>query len=254
MEKNSKLTLKQQELKKKYEKNPKKYNEEVSKLYEKEGINPLGGCFSTMVLPLLLWGGVFGAVTKPLQNTLHISGEKISQATQMIQTIPGISSRLVPGYEQLQVVKLFNDIKQHLTMFSDDELSSIGRFSAGVKFMGISLLDRPNAESASKILWFVPLICFATSVISMFITQKMSGNSSTVRGCAKYVPYGMFVFTAYIAYTIPAAVGLYWVVNGVINIVQSLVLNTYFGKYRMNAKDEIKRFAQMKALENEDTP
>ena len=107
MTKNSKLALKQQELRKKYENNPKKYNEEVSKLYEKEGISPLNGCFSVMVLPLILWGGVIGAVTKPLQNTLHISAEKIVSANSVIQTIPGISSTYMQGYEQLQIVNYF---------------------------------------------------------------------------------------------------------------------------------------------------
>lgn len=246
MTKNSKLALKQQELKKKYEKNPKKYNEEVSKLYEKEGMSPLSGCFSAMILPLILWGGVIGAVTKPLQNTLHISAEKIVSANSIIQTIPGISSTYIPGYEQLQLVKLFSDIKPYLTMFSESELQDISQFNSGFKFMGLNLLDRPNAVPFSDMLWIVPLVCFLSSILSMYITQKFSGSTSNMQGCTKYMPYAMFIFTAYIAYTIPAAVGLYWIVNSLINMLQSLILNIYYNTYTINAEEEAKRFEYLK--------
>lgn len=246
MTKNSKLAVKQQELKKKYEKNPKKYNEEVSKLYEKEGMSPLNGCFSAMVLPLILWGGVIGAVTKPLQNTLHISSEKIVSANSVIQTIPGISSTYMQGYEQLQLVKLFSNIKPYLTIFSESELQDISEFSSGFKFMGLNLLDRPNSVPFSDMLWIVPLVCFLSSILSMYVTQKFSGSTSNMQGCAKYMPYGMFIFTAYIAYTIPAAVGLYWIVNSIINMLQSLILNVYYNAYTINAKEESKRFEILK--------
>ena len=249
MTKNSKLALKQQELKKKYEKNPKKYNEEVSKLYEKEGMSPLSGCFSAMVLPLILWGGVIGAVTKPLQNTLHISSDKIISANNIIQTIPGISSTYMPGYEQLQLVKLFSDIKPYFTMFSESELQDITQFNLGFKFMGLNLLDRPNATPFSDMLWIIPLICFLSSILSMYVTQKFSGNMSNMQGCTKYMPYAMFIFTAYIAYTIPAAVGLYWIINSFINMLQSLILNIYYNTYTMNAKEEAKRFKYLSNTE-----
>lgn len=47
----SKLAAKQRELQKKYANNKQKYNEELMKLYEKEGVNPSSGCLVSM-LPL----------------------------------------------------------------------------------------------------------------------------------------------------------------------------------------------------------
>ena len=55
--KTARISMKQQELKKKYEKNPKKYNEEAALLFEKEGVNPLGGCL-TMFLPFIILMGI----------------------------------------------------------------------------------------------------------------------------------------------------------------------------------------------------
>ena len=94
MASNARMAEKQKELKKKYEKDMKKYNEELAKLYEKEGINPMSGCLSTMILPLILWSGIIGAINRPLQNTLHIPNEKISQAVEILPTLPEVEGKI----------------------------------------------------------------------------------------------------------------------------------------------------------------
>ena len=247
---NSRLSKKQQELRKKYEKDQKRYNEELALLYEKEGVSPMNGCFSTMLLPLILWSGVFGAITKPLQNTLHIASDKVSQATSMLTTIPAVGATFHQGYEQLQVVKLFDGIKEHLTMFSPEELSDISEFSSGFNLFGLNLLGRPNTSSLSEMLWIIPLFCFLSSVFSMYITQRINNTQPQLQGCAKYMPYAMFLFTAYIAYTIPGAVGLYWIINALVGIIQTLILNRFYNAYTLNAKDEAARVALLEINES----
>ena len=115
MSQNAYVSEKQAELKKKYEKNPKKYNEEVAKLYEQEGFNPLSGCLP-MFIPLLLLSGIIGAINKPLQNTLHIPQEKIVQAVEVLPTVPELEGKVSKGYEELQVIKYFPEVKDKLTM------------------------------------------------------------------------------------------------------------------------------------------
>lgn len=57
----SRLASKQQELQKKYAKDQMKYNEELQKLYEKEGVNPGGGCLTTL-LPFPIMLGIYYSV------------------------------------------------------------------------------------------------------------------------------------------------------------------------------------------------
>ena len=73
---NIRLTEKQNELRKRYEKDQKRYNEELAKLYEREGRSPMSGCLTTMLLPMILWFGILGVINRPLKNTLHIPDEK----------------------------------------------------------------------------------------------------------------------------------------------------------------------------------
>ncbi len=249
MAKTSKLAVKQQELKKKYEKNPKKYNEEVAKLYEKEGASPMSGCFSTMILPLILWSGIFGAVTKPLQNTLHIAPEKIVSATAVLSENSGEATQ--KNYEQLQLVRNFSKIKDKLTMFNSEEMADIEEYSSGFNFMGIDLLKTPKYSNFSDMLWLIPVLCFVTSALSMFISQKMMGTQTQMQGCNKILPYTLLIFTAYIAYTIPGAVGLYWVINGIFGFIQSVILNKFYNSYTLNAHDEAARLALLKIQEKD---
>lgn len=248
---NARMASKQQALKKRYEKDQKKYNEELAKLYEREGVNPMSGCFATMVLPLILWSGIYGAVTKPLQNTLHIAPDKVAQAVAVLPELPELDGKIVKGYEQLQIVRHFDAVKDKLTMFSSDELADLEEYSSGFNFMGINLLNRPAGSVFNEMLWLIPVLCFLSSILTVFISQKSMGSQTQAPGCAKYMPYTMLLFTAYIAYTIPGAVGLYWIINSLTGAVQGLVLNKYYNAYTMNAKLEAARFALLNVRETE---
>ena len=241
----SRLNAKQKELRKKYEKDPKKYQEQVALLYEKEGINPMNGCLSTMILPLLLWSGIFGAISKPLQNTLHISSEKVSQVVSVLKADGKISG----NYEQLQLVRNFNEIKDYLKVFNEEEYADVEEYSHGFNFFGINLLSNPKTSEFSEMLWIIPLLCLISSVLGMYITQKLSGVQNQMEGCSKFLPYGAALFTTYISYSMPGAVGLYWFINGVINILQSIILNKYFNAYTMNAQAEASRLAMLEVKE-----
>ena len=51
----AKLADKQKELQKRYANNQQKYNDELMKLYEKEGVNPGSGCLTTLIpFPIML--------------------------------------------------------------------------------------------------------------------------------------------------------------------------------------------------------
>ena len=77
----SRLAAKQKELQARYGNDKMKYNEELQKLYEKEGVNPGGGCLTTL-LPLPIMLGIYYSVIFPLSNTLHVASDSIAKATE----------------------------------------------------------------------------------------------------------------------------------------------------------------------------
>ena len=83
----SRIAEKQKELSKKYANDKRKYQEEVQKLYAKEGAKPGGGCLTTL-LPFPLMIGLYYTILNPLQNALHLSSEVIANASEeLIQTL-----------------------------------------------------------------------------------------------------------------------------------------------------------------------
>ena len=113
----TKLADKQKELQAKYGNNKQKYNEELMKLYEKEGVNPSSGCLTTL-LPLPIMLGIYYSVIMPLSNTLHIASERIAEATDFINRIPGMVASATSGgiYSEMEIIRNFDALKDHLTM------------------------------------------------------------------------------------------------------------------------------------------
>ena len=105
----SRMAAKQKELQARYGSDKMKYNEELQKLYEKEGVNPGGGCLTTL-LPLPLMLGIYYSVIYPLSNTLHVASDSIAKATEFVTRIPGISS--TSQYVELEIVKNFSALKE----------------------------------------------------------------------------------------------------------------------------------------------
>ncbi len=251
MAKNAIMQAKQQEIKEKYGNNKQKYNEEVQKLYEKEGINPMGGCLTTIV-PLFLMLGVFYSVSRPLTNTLHIASSSIAS----IKTIPGVTL-LLPDifsnniYSEIAIVNKFNDIAPFAKdIFSEHDFNNLALFShkSSFNFLGLDLLSTPQHEGFSFLL-LIPVISLVAAILSQYFTMKITGNGAAQQGCMKWMFLFMPLFSAYIAYIVPAAVGFYTIISTLLGFIQTLIINKFYNASIMGAKAEAQRVALLEIEE-----
>ena len=240
----SKLAAKQRELQKKYANNKQKYNEELMKLYEKEGVNPSSGCLVSM-LPLPIMLGIYYSVIMPLSNTLHIASDRISEATDFIGRIPGmVATTTTSGiYSELQIIRNFDALKDHLTMFTPEDLEKIESFTKGFHFLGWDLLATPNTAGFASMLWLIPALSFVSYFGSQLymshIQKKISGQSQP--GCMKGMMYLFPLISVYWAWIMPAAVGVYWIVSSVTSTLQYVIVNKFFSVNHMIALGEARR-------------
>ena len=72
----SMISGKMQQLQKQYGKDPSRYNMEVQKLYEREHVNPMGGCLWTLI-PTIVLIALYGIIREPLTYFMQMSGEQI---------------------------------------------------------------------------------------------------------------------------------------------------------------------------------
>ena len=102
---NSRLQAKQRELKEKYGNNKQKYNEEVQKLYAKEGASPFGGCLTSLV-PMFIMLGIYYSVVRPLSNVIHIASDKMTDLITLINGIPGVNVSTSNIYHEMDILRL----------------------------------------------------------------------------------------------------------------------------------------------------
>lgn len=249
----ARLQKKQKEIQEKYANNKQKANEEIQKLYEKEGVKPMGGCLTT-IIPMLVLFGIFYAVGWPLTNTLHLNSADVNDALTYVNTIPGYSS--VTGmynYQEINLLKVFPNIANTEAInaiFSQADISKVMELVNGFNTFGIDLLAVPSDFGFLSPYILFPVLCFASNIGSQIIMQRINKNQmAQQQGCMKVMLFAMPLFSAYIAYVVPCAMAFYWIVSALLRLVQSILLGKIFSAAQMTANSEARHAALM--FENE---
>jgi len=254
MSANARFQKKQREIMEKYGNDRMKANEEVQKLMQKEGISPTGGC-STMIAPFIVMLGVYYSVISPLSNTIHIASDKVSAAVQSFSALPGMGSTINVRYGEISILRYFDVLQKYLVdsngkaLFDSSDIERINEFKGGFNFLGWDLLATPSASSFQSMMWLIPVLCFATSVASMYIMQKMQGTK--MQGCMMVTLYLMPLMSAWIAYTVPGAVGFYWIASTVLGFIQSVLMNIFYNQSIIEARAEAHRIVLRRNQEKE---
>ncbi len=252
MASNARFQQKQREVMERYKNDRAKANEEVQKLMAKENVSPYSGCLP-MIAPLIVMLGVYYSVREPLTNTLHIASDKVTTALNSLAALPGIGTSVNSQYGQISVVKYFSSLQPYLVdsngnqLFNSSEVEQINDFSSGFNFLGLDLLGTPSASSFSSMLWLIPVLCFLSYVVTTFATQKLNGTK--MQGCMVAMMVVMPLFSAWIAYSVPAAVGFYWIASSLLGFVQSLIMYKFYNNSIIEARAEAQRIELRKIEE-----
>ena len=255
MAKNARMQKKQKEIQEKYKNNRQKANEEIQKLYQKEGISPSSGC-TTSIVPMLVMLGIFYSISAPLTNTLHLNADLISNAVTYSQHIPGAipTGTANTYYQQIQIldnIGVISNSEFFRSCFTTAQLSDITMLSKGFELIpgsGISMLETPSTYGFFG-SWYtlIPVLCFLSSVVTQFITMRVNGTQ--MQGCMMAMIFALPLFSAYIAYSVPAAVGFYWICSTLLGLVQSIVMNKFYNPVTMVAEEEARHVALMELNE-----
>lgn len=239
------LTPKLERLKKQYGKNQQKYQEEMQKLYEREGVNPMSGCLPMLIqLPLII--GIYDVVCKPLKHLLHLSNDVITQFTSIVNEVAKAANgkELFANNSLQSQIHAFNYYKAHMSDFADlaskigqDAVDKINGFS--LDFLGINLGETPSW--AFNLLLLIPILSGVTALLSSIISTKIQQkNNPSMAGASsmKTMMLIMPLFSAWIAFSVPAGVGFYWAVSNVFITLQTIVLAKIYTPEKLKAYAE----------------
>lgn len=226
-----------QQIQKQYAKNRVKMNEEINKLYEKEGVSPMSGCLPN-VIPMFVLMGLYYAVVKPLNFMMGLSGGLPTDAGEDINLLAqhlGIEITTSNAYTiQMEIAHRCNEFFNANGVL-DPEIANL---SDNIKnllhplnfdFFGLDLSAKP--ELAFSVLLLIPLLSGLTAFLSSWILQKVQGNQ--VQGSMKTMLYVMPLISVYFAFQFPIAIGVYWIFNNIFTCIQELVLTKFIKKHKM---------------------
>lgn len=232
---------KMQKLQKQYGKNKEKYQEELMKLYQEEGYNPMSSCLP-MLLQMLVLFGIIDVVYKPLKHLLSIPKDTVEAAANILieAGVKKSSYMELPIINAIQTGKVGDiviDPSAFSGVFSADVLEKIQHFQ--LNFLGINLGQNP---SWTWPIMLVPIISGVTSlivsIISMHYQKKNAVTEQSNMGMMKGMMYIMPIFSAWIAFSLPAGAGVYWSISNLFSIAQTIILNRVYSPAKMKAQVE----------------
>lgn len=214
------------ELEKKYGNDKERYSLEVQKLYKKENVSMLGGCLPLLItFPIMI--GLYSVVRQPLTHIFGLSAEQISGiAEAMTAAGAKLSSASKSGY-LLEI-----GVASNLSQFRDAALSVVPNLpNISFSFLGIDLAAIPNFKYITP-LWIIPVLSGITSYGYSWITKKTSGTNGAdaAAGANGVMTIMMPLMSVWIAFCVPAGLGLYWIISNVLSAAQEPILTEYYKK------------------------
>ena len=243
------LNPKLNQLKKQFANNPQKLQEEQQKLYQQEGVNPMGSCLPLVITMIILYG-VLDVVYRPLSHILRVSSDIIDKAKDIIISNNLATENLLKSRPELTILK---QIKNNPELFKDSGIGSdIVDKIVGFKntFLGVDLGSVPSIHpdawnKAAVALILIPIISGVVQLLytiySQYKSRQMNPGMAKMQGsgCMNVMLYGMPIFSVWLAFSVPAGVGFYWIWSSVFAFLQSFLLYMYFTPKRIeviNAK------------------
>ena len=240
----SRVSGQMQELQKRYAKNQAKLQEEMQKLYEEEGVNPMSGClWSFLPFPILI--ALYSIIRQPITHFMMLSKDVLQTVVQsaadagvnltnivMMDKATGTPA-LKDGLYQLASYGQINLVKAVQEMgLSTPE----GWFDMNYNFLGLDLTATPwEYVKSFTFTWavigviLIPILAGLSQFVFSKLTMKTQPQADAAGGASmKSMMYMLPLMSVYIAFIMPAALGVYWIAQSVFSLIQEAILNKTF--------------------------
>ena len=235
MIKTTMLSGKMQQLQKQYGKDRERYNMEVQKLYEREKVNPMGGCLWSLI-PIALLMVLYFIIREPLTYFMGLTADQVKTVAE----VTGIANE--GAYPQIAMASALGvpEVLSKVQAALGEAGSNL--FAMDFSFLGINLANTPSWKFwegglswASVGLFLLPLVSTAVSFLSMKVSMETNKinqqtQNSQMDRTNKTMMYTMPLVSLWIGYTVPAGLSIYWIAQYFVTIVQEIICSKMLKK------------------------
>lgn len=254
-----------------------KMQEETMGVYEKYGVSPTGSCLQMLIqMPIFFAlyqviikipgyiGGIKDVFASAVSHITDVSG--YSDIIFKFVQDNAIKNSYIPMSGKLSSDHVV-DFLYSLSPAQWDKLADVDKFQGFAdvlnqtadklhpmqNFLGLNIADNPWALIQSG--WstqhyllilaavLIPVLAWGTQVLNMKLVQTASntsnGTPSQMEATMKTMNMFMPLMTAFICFTFPVGIGIYWIIGAVIRSVQQIIINRHLNN--MDMDDFIKK-------------
>lgn len=242
----NRLSGKMQEIQKKYANNQMKQQEEIQKLYAEEGVNPMSGClWSFLPLPILI--ALYSIIRQPITHFMMLGDEILIKAVETAKNVgislenivtfkDGVMQYSSAGVPVMQPYGQINLVKELATRAPEFGENIDGWINVNYSFLGMDLAANPwdavkafTPTLACIALIAIPILAGGFQLVMSWYTMKNQPSNGNA-GSMKTMMYMMPLMSVYIAFIMPAALGIYWIAQSVFSLVQEVFMTKFFNK------------------------
>lgn len=197
----------------KYKDNKEKQSEELMKIYAEHKVNPVAGCLPALIqIPLIL--SMFYIVKQPLTYVINMPQEQIVEYTKTYLGKEEVTEKEVKAYE-INVANEYDLIDMNVGKYIN-----LGKAPQDV-------FNKEESKKAHPIALIVPILSIVFSIVSTKLAQKNSNMTEEQLEMQKSMNVMMPLLSASIAYSMPLALGIYWLLGSILGILQQLFINKF---------------------------
>ena len=240
-------------------------------VYEKYGVSPTGSCLQMLIqMPIFFAlyqviikipgyiGGIKDVFASAVSHITEVSG--YSDIIFKFVQDNAIKNSYIPMSGKLSSDHVV-DFLYSLSPAQWDKLADVDKFQGFAdvlnqtadqlhpmqNFLGLNIADNPWALIQSG--WstqhylliiaaiLIPVLAWGTQVLNMKLVQTASntsnGTPSQMETTMKTMNTFMPLMTAFICFTFPVGIGIYWIIGAVIRSVQQVIINRHLNNMNM---------------------
>lgn len=229
--KQAKIRPKEMAIRKKYrgrtdQKTQQQMQSEIMELYSREGYNPMSGCGPLLIqMPIIII--LYTVIINPLKYICGWSGEQIKVIAETLNLgdkVKEFTSRDIGLIQYLNEASNELMVNNALTAAKLEtvDFSAIPDFTMGA-------FDLSMNPTWTSILILVPILTFVFQFLASKITRKYTfqpmQNDQATNSTMKVMDIMLPALTTWIAFGVPAAIGIYWMLNNILGVFQTILVH-----------------------------
>ena len=202
-----------------------KMQQEIMEFQQKEGYSPLAGCLPMLLqLPIIMF--LYTIIRNPLSYICSLGEDAVVAIYRLVNNVAAETEVAFKSIDQINLISKINAYDgAGLEAYDLSKLPSFDLF-------GMDLAATPSFANISLTV-LIPFIAAGLTWLSMFLSRKWNGNSmaaaqgqdAQAQMSMKVMDLMMPAMTLFIAFGFSGMLGLYWIYQSALGILQTFILS-----------------------------